>query len=160
MCDEFYKSGVVRVMAAQALEDYGIDCFNAFTEKNPSAIPCRIRRKRTKGFKTPENTVYVGRGSKWGNPFVVGKDGTQEECVAKFRELIIYTAGFNGVEALLAKQPHPRIEIDTTSGGLSVIDCLKIDTLRGKNLSCWCKLDEKCHADVLLEIANSSFDGK
>lgn len=28
------------------------------------------------------------------------------------------------------------------------------DTLRGKNLACWCKRDEPCHADVLLELAN------
>jgi hypothetical protein len=35
--------------------------------------PIRIQRKRTKGWKMPENTVYVGRGSKWGNPFSIGK---------------------------------------------------------------------------------------
>lgn len=31
--------------------------------------PKRIQRKRTKGWRMPENTVYVGRPSKWGNPF-------------------------------------------------------------------------------------------
>lgn len=35
--------------------------------------PQRIQRKRTKGWKMPENTVYVGRPSKWGNPFTIGK---------------------------------------------------------------------------------------
>lgn len=35
--------------------------------------PKRIQRKRTKGWKMPENTVYVGRGSKWGNPYYVKK---------------------------------------------------------------------------------------
>jgi len=45
--------------------------------------PIRIQRKRTKGWKKPENAVYVGRGSEWGNPFVVGIDGTAEECIAQ-----------------------------------------------------------------------------
>jgi hypothetical protein len=36
--------------------------------------PIRIQRKRTKGWKLPPNTVYVGRGSKWGNPFKIYKD--------------------------------------------------------------------------------------
>ena len=36
--------------------------------------PVRIQ-KRSKGWKMPENTVYVGRPTKWGNPFVVGKPG-------------------------------------------------------------------------------------
>jgi hypothetical protein len=34
--------------------------------------PKRIQRKRTRGWRMPENAVYVGRGSKWGNPFRVG----------------------------------------------------------------------------------------
>lgn len=36
-------------------------------------LPERIQRKRTKGWKQPANTRYCGRGSKWGNPFVVGR---------------------------------------------------------------------------------------
>src|SRR5262245_34967644 len=35
-------------------------------------MPVRIQRKRVKGWKMPENTVYVGRGSALGNPFQVG----------------------------------------------------------------------------------------
>ena len=34
--------------------------------------PIRIQRKRTKGWRMPPNTVYVGRPSKWGNPFNSG----------------------------------------------------------------------------------------
>jgi hypothetical protein len=36
--------------------------------------PVRIQRKRTKGWKMPPNTVYVGRGSQWGNPFKITPD--------------------------------------------------------------------------------------
>ncbi|MGE3840071.1 MAG: DUF4326 domain-containing protein [Vicinamibacterales bacterium] len=35
------------------------------------AKPQRIQRKRSKGWKMPENTVYVGRPTKWGNPWSV-----------------------------------------------------------------------------------------
>ena len=35
----------------------------------------RIQRKRTKGWRMPPNTVYVGRGSRWGNPFTYANSG-------------------------------------------------------------------------------------
>ena len=79
----------------------------------------------------PENTVYVGRGSKWGNPFVVGVHGNVEECIYKFS-----------------------IDIGWHNSRLG-FDYEEIAELRGKNLACWCKEGEPCHADVLLEIANS-----
>lgn len=77
----------------------------------------------------PRGAVYVGRPSKWGNPFVVGKDGTRAEVVAKYREWI------NAPEQARLRA-EARIE------------------LRGRDLVCWCA-PELCHADVLLEIANS-----
>jgi len=87
--------------------------------------PIRIQRKRTKGWKMPENTIYVGRGSKYGNPF------TGPDAVEKFRKMI------------MAKLSDDRTLIRHN-----------ISELRGKNLACWCKLSEKCHADVLLSLAN------
>lgn len=93
--------------------------------------PTRIQRKRTKGWRMPENTVYVGRGSKWGNPFVVGEHGMAKECVERFARDI----GWH----------NSRLGFDYDD----------IAELRGKNLACWCKEGEPCHADVLLEIANS-----
>jgi len=45
----------------------------------------RIQRKRSRGWRTPENTVYVGRPGKWSNPYPVGQY-TREEAVALFRE--------------------------------------------------------------------------
>lgn len=52
-------------------------------------MPVRIQRKRTKGWKMPENTVSVTRPGKWGNPFKVGIDGTAAECVKKYRNYIL-----------------------------------------------------------------------
>jgi hypothetical protein len=89
----------------------------------------RIQRKRTKGCKQPEGTVYVGRPSKWGNPFTVGKDGlTTIEKVLSAYELAT------------------KVKI-----GQGWLD---INELKGKNLSCWCSLSQKCHADILLKLAN------
>ena len=86
--------------------------------------PQRIQRKRTKGWTMPDNTLYVGRPSKWGNPFTVAEYG-QGGAVVKFRDYINHSFEYDDIKQL-----------------------------RGKNLACWCRLDEPCHADVLLELAN------
>jgi len=91
--------------------------------------PKRIQRQRTKGWKMPPNTVYVGRPGKWGNPYIAEIESEREQCKQAFRYWI---------ERLIAKG----VSHDFTE-------------LRGKNLACWCPLDQPCHADVLLEIANS-----
>lgn len=65
--------------------------------------------------------VYIGRGSKWGNPFVIGKDGSREECVEKYAVYL----GTN----------------------VELIDSL--GELRNKVLGCFCK-PQACHGDVLL----------
>ncbi|AVO22396.1 hypothetical protein PBI_SMEAGOL_83 [Mycobacterium phage Smeagol] len=105
----------------------------------------RIQRKRTKGWRMPEGAIYVGRGSQWGNPWRVGSrlmtftdlpDGlrqyarefvmTPEIAVAFYREA--FTPDADDIRAELS----------------------------GRDLACWCPLDSLCHADVLLEIANSA----
>jgi hypothetical protein len=84
----------------------------------------RIQRQRTRGWRMPAQTVYVGRPSRWGNPYVVGRDGTAEECVEKF------IADHEHDEAYLARLRRE---------------------LGGKSLACWCPEDALyCHADVLL----------
>lgn len=104
-------------------------------------MPERIWRRRTPGWRMPPNTVYVGRKTKWGNPYRVGEYGltrqtfnqldyqhpTPENCVKWFRTLQLETPGR--------------------------LDEIR-NELRGKNLACWCKPGEPCHADVLLELAN------
>ena len=92
-------------------------------------MPKRIQRKRAKGWRMPENAVYVGRPSKWGNPFTL-HDGTREEVVSLFRELVAGNIWSEPNERSIQKE------------------------LRGKDLACWCSLNKPCHADVLLEIAN------
>ena len=90
----------------------------------------------------PGNAIYVGRPTRWGNPFVIGRDGTAERCVALYRDLL---AGriCTGCEATAAEQERVRTHAMST-----------LDQLRGKDLVCWCRAGNPCHADILLEWAN------
>lgn len=102
--------------------------------------PQRIQRKRTKGWKMPANTVYVGRPSRWGNPWAVQEGETRKMVVNLFRGLI---------------EARDRCDYssDVLPKGIRTEDIQR--ELRGKNLSCWCPLDQPCHADALLDIANT-----
>jgi len=91
-------------------------------------MPNRIQRKRSKGWRMPAGALYVGRPSKWGNPFHVGPDCDAEDVV-------------NAYEWWIREQGGRRLLAD-------------LHELRGKDLACWCPLDEPCHADVLLRLAN------
>lgn len=97
--------------------------------------PKRIQRKRTKGWTMPPNTVYVGRPTIFGNPFVVDDEHDAAWAVRMFR---IWLSG-----------------APNTGGGLRRLALLaRVPELRGKNLSCFCRDDAPCHADILLELAN------
>ena len=73
----------------------------------------------------PSDAVYIGRPSKWGNPFVIGKDGTRQEVVQKYKDYILSN------QSLLSQ----------------------IEELRGKDVVCFCA-PQQCHGDVLIELAN------
>lgn len=78
----------------------------------------------------PSNTIYVGRPSKWGNPFKTGED---------FREWL-YCAG--------------TLKYKGRYGAGAGYRGAVISELRGKDLACWCKPGNHCHAEVLLSLAN------
>jgi uncharacterized protein YebE (UPF0316 family) len=67
--------------------------------------------------------IYIGRGSKWGNPFVIGRDGSREQVIDLYKDYI-------------SKQPK-------------LLNDLK--ELDGKILGCFCK-PKACHGDVLVEL--------
>lgn len=87
-------------------------------------VPRRIRLSRAAGWRMPENTVKVDRSTPWGNPFVPG---------APPADLTLYEC--------LAKFERHALTLD-------------LAPLRGKNLACWCKEGQPCHADILLRMAN------
>lgn len=115
-----------------------------------SPTPVRIQRKRTKGYDMQAHShwmnglscVYVGRPGKWGNPYKIGEDGTAGECVEKYRAMLIkYThKDGNMVDWILTSANIRAVQLE----------------LQGKNLSCFCPLDQPCHSMVLLDIATNN----
>lgn len=101
----------------------------------------RIQRQRTKGWRMPPGTVFVGRPTKWGNPWTV----------AQAREV-----GFTGTDAELLEMCANLFRNAMVKRLPAVAPILAdIAELRGRDLACWCRLDAPCHADVLIEIANA-----
>jgi len=88
--------------------------------------PRRIQLSRAKGWRKPEGAVVVARPTRWGNPFLVAEHG-RAEAVQLYRE---WLAGRAGLLAAARSE------------------------LAGRDLACWCRPDEECHADVLLAVAN------
>jgi hypothetical protein len=103
--------------------------------------PKRIQLRRTRGWRKPEGAIVVSRPSRWGNSWTIRDanelygvfgDGARHMVVEQFELGIETMAEFDpeGLEALIAP-------------------------LRGHDLACWCPLDQPCHADVWLRLANS-----
>jgi hypothetical protein len=104
--------------------------------------PQRIQRKRTKGWRMPEGALYVGRPTRWGNPFVAGR--TIVPPVDRYQPKPIHVrdaAHATLLYAIWLKSSAARIE-----------DLVPL--LGGHDLACWCPLGSPCHADVLLKLAN------
>jgi hypothetical protein len=112
----------------------------------------RIQRKRTRGWRMPEGAIYVGRPTKWGNPFRVvpcenGFWTVVDNNDVDYREP--FTGWVNKDHAVLKSV---RLYLMDVKGELAPYPPLA--DLRGHDLVCWCPLDKPCHADVLLDIAN------
>ena len=84
----------------------------------------RVLNKRSDPI--PADAVYVGRPSKWGNPFVIGRDGDRYQIIAMYADWL---------------------------DGMVFNRLLDLDELKGNDLVCWCA-PLACHADILLELAN------
>ena len=82
----------------------------------------RIQLMRKKGWKKPPNTRYVGRPTKWGNPFNL-KEYDLETSLRLYAEWL---------DKKLAEDPT------------------FLDELKGMDLACWCKPTEACHADIII----------
>lgn len=106
-------------------------------------MPDRIQRRRAKGWRLPEGAVCVDRSTPWGNPFVVGRDGTAAECVELYRAML---------SGLICVTTHATVP-EQRAARQHVLEHLP--ELRGRPLACWCRRWLPCHADVLLEIANA-----
>lgn len=123
-------------------------------------MPTRIQRQRRKGWKAPEGAIYVGRGSRWGNPWKVWRDEWTGNWFASS------PGRRHGPFAAKAEANAKAVELyrlDLTAPGphhTRLIDPVPAPTdvwkhLRGRDLMCWCAPDLPCHADILLTIANN-----
>jgi hypothetical protein len=71
---------------------------------------------------------YIGRGTIYGNPYIIGKDGTREEVIKKYSDYF-----------------YKKLRNDWFRN--------KVLSLKNKSLGCWCK-PLKCHGDVIVEYVN------
>jgi hypothetical protein len=100
--------------------------------------PVRIQRQRIKGWKMPDNTVSVTRPGKWGNPWPIGEFGPMDRFA-------IDAEGAVGLFRMMLADAEMRHAARFPAD---------LSPLAGKNLACFCPLNQPCHADVLLELAN------
>lgn len=115
-------------------------------------LPIRIQRSRTQGWRMPVRAVYVGRPSRWGNPFrVVLREGERWIVVDEHDRWMDW---YNS-EAVAKDLAIIRFATALHYGLLRVTLTDVRRELRGKTLACWCPVGSPCHADVLLEIANA-----
>lgn len=121
--------------------------------------PRRVQLRRTKGWRMPENTAKVARPTKWGNPYRVGHATFAPQLVlAKDHGVLMpapkYIESTEMAVRMLEILIHSNVE-DPLSflPAYPALEEIRAE-LRGKNLACLCPLDQPCHADVLLELAN------
>lgn len=118
----------------------------------------RIQLCRAKGWRMPPNTVKVDRTTAWGNPYKV--DGTRmgngdwEVFLCTDGRFAGPPAGYfpTKAAALAGSVDLFRKRLQSDHGALLRRRAFE---LRGKNLACWCRPGAPCHADVLLEMANT-----
>lgn len=113
----------------------------------------RVQRKRTKGWRMPAGAVYVGRGSKWGNPHKVGGEHVGVDWM---RTPFISTPVLAYHSVTITPQVARNLYEDDTVNevvGVPTLDEIR-EQLAGKDLACWCPTDQHCHGDWLLEVAN------
>lgn len=88
----------------------------------------------------PQGSVYVGRPTKWGNPFRVGTQVDLGEVESREEAVNLYLRWWEAPSTFVIPRPPLLAELLE---------------LCGKDLACWCRLDVPCHADVLLMLVSS-----
>ena len=85
-----------------------------------------MKKCKVVNLNTDDYDVYIGRPSKWGNPYLIGKDGSRQEVIEKYKKRLL-------LNKKLLNDLHE---------------------LEGKVLGCWCK-PKPCHGDILVEFVNN-----
>ena len=122
----------------------------------------RIQLSRRKGYRKPAGAVVVARPSRWGNPYKVGQliwnegnhvwvkltAGMAVNCYLDDLQSVRSGLQLPKFSRLVWAASHPL----GSSGAAWIV--ANIGQLRGKDLACWCKLTQPCHADVLLALGH------
>jgi hypothetical protein len=115
--------------------------------------PVGVQWKRLKGWKKPALTTMVTRGTAWGNPFIVGElVKICIECKGKTLWFGGQNLEFDGV--IVKDLAHSLKLFEAYARLRSLVDLDWLRPLKGKNLGCYCALDEPCHREILLRLAN------
>lgn len=139
------------------------------------SAPKRIQRRRAAGWRMPDGARYVGRPTVFGNPAVIERSvldrsqwivwagdigprvasvtsltAARQAAVDTFRDWV--TSG----QGLVASGPGPEAEMTSAYTWQHRDLHERLHELAGRDLACWCPLDQPCHADVLLELANQT----
>jgi Domain of unknown function (DUF4326) len=135
----------------------------------------RVQLSRAKGYRRPAGTVQVDRATIFGNPFQVGDPGRwwwpRGEGKAGWETDMIYSESIDPAYAVRAfaawmrnknNLPSPptclthigRNRLRTAMHVRRLLIISRLPSLRGHPLGCRCALDQPCHADVLLQLAN------
>ncbi|MGW5529434.1 DUF4326 domain-containing protein [Streptomyces xanthochromogenes] len=136
-----------------------------------SAQPVRIQRRRVKGWRKPEGAVYVGRGSKWGNPCtqirMPALDGSEWEREGRIGKTSGQHHGFVHPDGTITSHLVKDATREQATAMYRQWLTLRTDLalaaraeLAGRDLMCWCPIPEPgqpdhCHAAVLLRLANT-----
>lgn len=120
--------------------------------------PTRLQRHRTKGWRKPEGAVYVGRGSRWGNPFTLApaasaRGGLLDMWAVEYKGRKLGRWVDSSAARADAADRYARWMREPEQTGL--VKAVRAE-LAGRDLMCWCPADDACHADVLLRLANAA----
>lgn len=121
-------------------------------------MPVRIQMSRQRPWRAEHpDAVIVARPSKWGNPITFSEVGAKYPSLNDRQVATLIVRDFT----VLAKRGHLAYPNWRFLGGrrgpvewtYPTVDEIRAELAR-KDLACWCPLDQPCHADVLLAIAN------
>jgi hypothetical protein len=117
----------------------------------------RIQLSRRKGWRMPAGAVKVDRSTPHGNPFQIFRD--RFEGGSPFYRVTGPSRHWYPSSEKAARRfaVFAFRRFAKTALGRKIF---RIDELRGKDLACWCEPGEPCHADVLLELANTPDDAE
>lgn len=120
--------------------------------------PQRIQRRRLKGWRAPAGAIYVGRDTRWGNPFKLAPAASQRGGL-----LDMWAVEFSGKKlgrwddsAAARAEAADRYARWIHEPKQAALVVTVRQELAGRDLMCRCPPDQPCHADVLLQIANGT----